>query len=655
MDPLDFMESEELLQFFHCHKTEMSCYESPTIFINQLRDHNLIPEDSHKKLTHMKSKDKIKKACYDLLNWLEKNRSQHIKLFWSCVFKETIMNQYPHLRLLRNSLMDGSFRDYSQLPERSEKEEPAEGKRKEMLEDEEEEETQVLVKMKRKLRKRLCDDEEEPSVSSSQLTPSQRKKSKKVQFSSPLKKGEKGEIWTWPIYKCQIPVTCGREEGMLNRDRLAKGEKCIAVGKEWFTPPQFESFAGKENCRNWKKSIRCEKVCLGKLIEEGHLRSSGFKVMGKTANRLLFPSDLITVCEGEDEDEDEEEEDDEDEDEEEEDEEEEEEPGSSSRKANVSDEEEQEMEPAEQQPDIKNKVFNVTCGTEAATLHVKRFASGIRGKSIRTETSWITPMEFVRWASHQTDPSWRRDIMWEGNPLSVLTEVMGGLGAVVRFPVPSDKTLAIHSLNCTCQKCEPEYEDLENQKNDDECFICKREEEEELVVCDICPRSFHQKCHLPPVDIITLMQVSVSRDKSRWMCIFCEFRTAQKWMFWEEVEREAAMSRQISQHMMRCQYLLLFLCSADKEQHFALNPSLYLEDYSAVIQTPMWTGKVTDKLQNRFYQTVGEFVSDVQLIFTNSAFYNRENDDFRTMSNKLRELFDSELKKVFNIRDESND
>lgn len=42
---------------------------------------------------------------------------------------------------------------------------------------------------------------------------------------SPLKKGEKGEIWTWPIYKNQLPVTCGDKEGALHRERLGKGEE----------------------------------------------------------------------------------------------------------------------------------------------------------------------------------------------------------------------------------------------------------------------------------------------------------------------------------------------------------------------------------------------------------------------------------------------
>lgn len=42
---------------------------------------------------------------------------------------------------------------------------------------------------------------------------------------SPLKKGEKGDIWTWAIFRSQLPVTCGLQLGTLNRDKLAKGQK----------------------------------------------------------------------------------------------------------------------------------------------------------------------------------------------------------------------------------------------------------------------------------------------------------------------------------------------------------------------------------------------------------------------------------------------
>ncbi len=38
-----------------------------------------------------------------------------------------------------------------------------------------------------------------------------------------MKKGDKLEIWNWPIYKTQLPVTCGNKEGTLNRDKLPAG------------------------------------------------------------------------------------------------------------------------------------------------------------------------------------------------------------------------------------------------------------------------------------------------------------------------------------------------------------------------------------------------------------------------------------------------
>ncbi|XP_070779559.1 nuclear body protein SP140-like protein isoform X2 [Enoplosus armatus] len=620
MDPLDFLDSDELLRFFHCHKTEMSCMENPHTFLSQLRDHDLIQEDIYKKVSRMKNKDTRRKALYEVLDWLERKRSQHIKVFWTCVFKETIMNHYPTLRLLRNRLMDGSFHVDIQLTQKVEKEEADKGKRKELSEDEEgEEENSNSLKKKRKQSGSACDEEEQAS-SSSQLTPA-----------SPLKKGEKGDIWTWPIYRFQLPVTCGLQRGLLNRDRLAKGQRCIVVKRQWFTPTEFVGFAGKKSTKNWKSSVQCMNTPLGKLIQGGHLKSAKYKTGCKKAKKSLFPSDhFITVSEREEDEDEECDPDNEDQ------------VSSSSKEssADATDEEGEAEEQTEQQPegshDRSKKVFKVKCGDVAGTLHKRRFASGTCGKSIRTETSWMSPMEFINEASRQKDASWRKDIECEGKPLGVLIE---------------KDILKIHSLLCACRLCKPDSKDLDNQKNDDECVICKseeeeeEEEEEELVVCDHCPRSFHQKCHLPHVED------AIIRDDRPWMCTFCVFRTNQEYYYWDELEREAAMSCQISQCMLECQYLLLCVRSADEEQTFATNPSLYLKDYSTVIKTPMWLGNIADKLQQQLYRTVGEFVSDVQLIFTNCASYNRDNAEFLSMGNRLKELFDREFKKVFIIRD----
>lgn len=277
------------------------------------------------------------------------------------------------------------------------------------------------------------------------------------------------------------------------------------------------------------------------------------------------------------------------------------------------------------------QVFSVTCGDADGKLHSNRFASGTRGKSIRTQTRWVTPTEFVRGASSVSNPSWQRDIQWEGKPLGVLIET--GM-------------LKMHLVNCdeNCQLCFPDEKDLENQDNDDECCVCRSAEDgEELVVCDHCPYSFHQMCHLPNVDD------SILRDKRPWMCTFCIYKTTQKWRYSDEQQREVAMSRQISQSQLECQYLVLYLYSHDEMQPFATNPSLLLKDYTKVIKTPMWLGEVADKLQRHQYKTVGEFVSDVQLIFTNCASYNKHNAEFLDMGSRLKEVFETTLQDVFKI------
>lgn len=57
----------------------------------------------------MKSKEKRRGGVYDILDWLEKERGQFVKKFFSCVFQDHILQKYPVLRLLRNSLMDGQL------------------------------------------------------------------------------------------------------------------------------------------------------------------------------------------------------------------------------------------------------------------------------------------------------------------------------------------------------------------------------------------------------------------------------------------------------------------------------------------------------------------------------------------------------------------
>ncbi|XP_024127060.1 sp110 nuclear body protein [Oryzias melastigma] len=600
----------KLLRFFHSHKTELSCMENPQIFLSQLRDNDLIPDDKYKKVIKMKSKNKRQMAIYDILDWLEKEGSENIHSFWRCVFKEIILNKYSVLQKMHESLLDGSFQFDEQLPQSVEKEEEAKQEKKEEEAKKEKKEASS-GKNKRKRSRSACGDEEQPDASS-QMT-SRQKKSKKIAFASP-KKGEK--IWDWPIFKHQLPVTCGEMEGMLIRDKLAKGEKCIQAMEQWFTPSEFEKFAGKKSSRNWKTSIRCTGITLGKLIQEGHLKSATFTNRSKKVKKSLFSKRNTTPSQESDPDEDE---------------------ADDPEQQSSSDDEESSTDDSEMEvsstqpgnpPDKDTATFAVSCGQLSGVLHRYRFLTGSRGRSIRTEDEWMTPVEFVRAATSQIDDTWRKDIIHNGQPLNVLLE---------------KKVLSLHSLLCKCSNCKAKLEDEEDKKNDDECYICKNVGD--LVVCDHCPRSFHQNCHLPRIG------EAIMSDNTPWMCTFCIFKTIQNSRYDDEQKREVVLSCQMSQHIVECQYLLLFLSNADSEQLFDTDPELYLENYGHFVKTPMWLGKIADNLQNYQYKTVGHFESDVQLIFTNCGRYNRDNAEFLEKGKRLKETFDKEFKTALNIHD----
>uniref|UniRef100_A0A4W5MHN2 Nuclear body protein SP140-like protein n=1 Tax=Hucho hucho TaxID=62062 RepID=A0A4W5MHN2_9TELE len=643
MDPLEFLTDEELLQFFHCSRTEMSCMEQPHTFLNQLRDHHLIPEKMHKKLIRCRSKEVREKGVYQVLDWVEAKRPDSIKVFWNCVFRDHLLLQYPTLRHLRNRLLDGSFTFIEKLPKKVEKEEEEEDERKVSGEGEEEEkeeedkkkkaseegeveeeEEEKTRRKKSKQKERSESAEEEQPSTSTQSNPSQKRESESLTDCFTFRKGEKDDIWNRLIYKTKLPVTCGDKKGILIRNKLAKGERCIVVQGQWFTPSGFEEFGGKKSNKKWKYSIRCRDTTLGKLIQEGHLTSPDFK-RRKSAQRALFPSNQsvgsITQSEEDDDDDDD---DDDEEDKVEEETEQEREEGEREEQANTA---EGGSRKGGSHGGGKKSVFKVTCGAINGMLHKDRFASGSCGKSIRTELCWMTPVDFLTVGSALEDPSWKKDIQWDGKPLSVLIK---------------SKILVIHSLLCKCKLCSPTAKDRHDQDNDDDCFICRSQGS--LICCDKCPSSFHQRCHLPNVD------ATILGDDCPWMCTFCVLRASQSWRYPKQMTYQEALTCRISDHLLECQYLLLCLYHADEDYIFVKDPCINVRNYSSVIKTPVWLDRVVEKLQQNLYQSVQHFVSDVLLIFTNCATFNRDNAEFRGMGKRLKDLFEREFKSTFSIQ-----
>uniref|UniRef100_A0A673MZ72 SP110 nuclear body protein, tandem duplicate 2 n=1 Tax=Sinocyclocheilus rhinocerous TaxID=307959 RepID=A0A673MZ72_9TELE len=334
-------------------------------------------------------------------------------------------------------------------------------------------------------------------------------------------KGDKQEIWKWPIYKIQLPVTCGDKEGTLYRDKLPEGEKCILSQGRWFTPNAFEKFAGKEKCKSWKTSIRCRNTLLKKLIEVNNAKFTNGRVhfYGKKKVKQQKYKDMADMSV------------------------------------------------------FQAYSLPVTCVSLTGTLYKYRFASGSRGKCIRTEERWFTPEEFVKQEPILTDGHWKKDILCHGKMLKFLLK---------------KEILHIHSLQCECEKCCTKEQD----NNDDECYVCRSEGD--LVCCDECPRAFHSHCHLPTAD---------GDSPGEWICTLCVLRNSLQWCDPSNMSEQEAFNAPVSQYR---------LVHTHTHTHTQIQ-------YSEVITRPMWLDRIKQKLESGEYQTVGVFVSDFQLIFSNCS------------------------------------
>ncbi|XP_060721428.1 sp110 nuclear body protein-like isoform X1 [Tachysurus vachellii] len=457
MDQLNFLTHDELVSFFRRKKAEISCMEEPHIFLRQLRDHDLVPEDLYKEVSKRRNKKRIEDGVYEILDSLENEGGDFIKRFWSCVFQDHIQQKYPVFRLLRNSIQDGSFRNYIKLPNAENPSGSNEGERQ----------GKNQAQMKKAKKRKIADkkaDEEEAGPSSG----TRQKKADTEPKSSLL------------LHRGEVLVTCGDKRGTLDPDKLGKGEKCIFSEDRWFSPGEFERFSGKGSCKNWKTSIRYQNTTLQKLIKDGHLkcpriyRRSRSKKKWLTVSLSSFSSveSSKSIFSRETDE------------------------SSDEYITDDDDEEEEEEEEYSETAHLSTLLtLPVSCGSVSGVLHKSRFSGGSRSKSIRTEERWFTPEEFVKQELTLTDGHWKKDILCHGKTLDYLVK---------------KKILQIHSVLCRCAVCHPGEKE---QDNDDMCYICNSEGD--LVCCDKCPRAYHHHCHLP-----TLQQEALGGSWLCTYCVF---------------------------------------------------------------------------------------------------------------------------------------
>uniref|UniRef100_A0A3B4CC09 SAND domain-containing protein n=1 Tax=Pygocentrus nattereri TaxID=42514 RepID=A0A3B4CC09_PYGNA len=239
----------------------------------------------------MRCKEKRKDGVYQILDWLEKERSDSVHLFWTCVFKDHILQKYPVLRLFRNNLIDGSFRVYENLPapvDQTEREnKPVQIKKSTAKEKKRE--------RKRKKRHEEMEEDKQPGPSCPSI-PKKKKPAKKLMFFSEStaemkrsgeevqdeqkKEGEEEgreeeEDNTGPVHPSvfqapSLPVSCGSVNGVLYKCRFASGSrsKSIRTEERWFTPEEFVKQELTLIDGHWKKDIQCHGKTLNYLLEK---------------------------------------------------------------------------------------------------------------------------------------------------------------------------------------------------------------------------------------------------------------------------------------------------------------------------------------------------------------------------------------------------
>uniref|UniRef100_A0A8C1TGY5 Zgc:113411 n=1 Tax=Cyprinus carpio TaxID=7962 RepID=A0A8C1TGY5_CYPCA len=247
------------------------------------------------------------------------------------------------------------------------------------------------------------------------------------------------------------------------------------------------------------------------------------------------------------------------------------------------------------------QILPVTCGSGSGILYKNRFATGRCGRCIRTKDFWLTPEDFIR--LNKPDGMWRKYILSNGIPLGKLI---------------MKRVLELHMITCDCKICE----DLNQDLNDDMCYMC--DSEEDLVCCDECPRAFHPLCHLPAVQ---------EDSPGQWSCTFCVMKNMEGS---NQKTLQDVLSSPVSQYTLHCQYLLLHLLHESKT------------DVPGFSENICGLDRMKLKLENNDYQTLQEFVTDIELIFNNCC-TSSEGSDMSRMTSRLKEVFKRECETIFKL------
>ncbi|XP_039711855.1 nuclear body protein SP140-like protein isoform X2 [Pteropus medius] len=299
---------------------------------------------------------------------------------------------------------------------------------------------------------------------------------------------------------------------------------------------------------------------------------------------------------------------------------------------------------------FQSEILPVTCGTVKGILYKNKLKQGAIVKSIQSEDgNWFTPREFEVKGGYEKSSNWKLSVRCGGKTLKKLMEV-GFLPNPPRLynrkkkiPPPGlhrTPQFLLKPLHDVHSKVKEEHTSVcassQSARNSDVCEVCH--DGGKLFCCDTCSRSFHEDCHLPPVET----------KRSPWSCIFCRMKP---YLGCQKCHRESeVLTRQMGpEEQLKCEFLLVNVyCHSVMNVFEKIPHDNYRKETSQCMGELMILNDIKKKLNKRSYFKVGMFVRDMRLIFrSHRASY--KCSDFVLMKIRLEKEFEKNFKEVFAI------
>ncbi|XP_010606409.1 nuclear autoantigen Sp-100 isoform X4 [Fukomys damarensis] len=273
----------------------------------------------------------------------------------------------------------------------------------------------------------------------------------------------------------------------------------------------------------------------------------------------------------------------------------------------------------------------VTCGNAKGTLYKEIFKQGVWKDSIKGENgSWFSPREFEIKGNHAASKNWKLSVRCHGWTLRELIE----RGYLPEPPSKRKKKATIRvgaSISRTQRTLDSYINAPEDPypQNSNECEVCAQGGQ--MYCCDTCPKSYHENCHIPPVET----------ESNPWSCIFCKTKAIRKRCRESQPchqESEVLMKELCGEEQLKCELLLLKVYCCVDSAFFVTEPN-----YGCTC-----LDQIKTRLNEKKYSRVKEFVQDIRFIFQNyKAFYgDKQFIDVGTLEGR----FEKNFKNIFGVQ-----